>query len=98
MHGLNIMKGFSTCQLDASIVASVHSITLALVKPDNETFLPVSWDLAIKDNLSSKIADHGGTCITCCHDHLHHYMPGGPAALPDFIFEMAFFTISIVIV
>ena len=37
------------------------------------TLLPVIWDLAIMDYHSSKIADYGSTCITCCLDHLHHY-------------------------
>ena len=46
------------------------------------------------DNHDSKVEDHGGTFITCCLDHLHHYADG-PAALSDYIFEITFFTMSI---
>ena len=68
-------------QLEASIVASVQSITLALVKADNETLLPVSWDLAITYNCSSKIGDHGGT-LSPAALIISTTMPDGPAALP----------------
>ena len=58
-------------QLEVSIVASVMSITHALLKADTETLL-TQWGLAFTNNCGSEIGDHGGTCITCCLDHLHH--------------------------
>ena len=63
------------------------------LQADNETLLPVSLDLAITNNCGSKIPDHGGTCS---HNDLNT-MPDGPAALSDFIFKNAIFTMSIVI-
>ena len=66
------------------------------LQADNEILLPVSVDLAITNNCGSKIADHGGTCITCSPNDLNT-MPDGPAALSNLIFKNAIFTMSIVI-
>ena len=47
-------------------------------------------------NYSSKIAGHSAT-VSFAAVIISTTMPCGPAALPDFIFEVAFFTMPIVI-
>ena len=51
--------------LEASLVASVQIITIAHVKADTNTLLPVSSDLAIINNCSSKIEDNCGPNLVC---------------------------------
>ena len=46
--------------------------------------------------MNDEVMDHGSICINCCSVHLHHY-PDGPTALLNFILEMTFFTIRMVI-
>ena len=48
-------------QYQSSIVASVQSITIFLVKADNEALLPVSWNLPIsRDKASSTMMKSSG--------------------------------------
>ena len=47
---------------------------LSLVEADNETLLPVRGYLAITNDCSCKVTDHGGAHVTGCSYHLHHYV------------------------
>ena len=68
------------------------------MKADNETLLPVSWDLAIMDNHRSKIMDQFMVAsVSTAALIISTTMPDGLTALHGFIFQTAFFTMSIVI-
>ena len=70
--------------------------TLTLVEADDETLLPLGGYLAIANDCSYKVTDHGGTRVVGCSYHLHHYAYW-PGAMPAFIWEIAFLTILVVI-
>ena len=59
------------CQLETAVVAPFQCIPLSLVEADNETLLPVRGYLAIANDCSSEVTDHGGAMS--CSYHLHHY-------------------------
>ena len=86
----------ATCYFLAYCQDWTGPCTLALVKADKmrqRNFAPTQFT-----NYSrSKIVDHGGTSVSPAALIISTTMHDGPAALPDFIFEMAFFTMSIVI-
>ena len=46
---------------------------LALVEEDNETMLPLREDLAIANDCSCEVTDHGGANVTSCSYHLQCY-------------------------
>ena len=83
-------------QFQFPIVASVQSITLSLVKADNEALLPVSWNFPFRmiavARLQIMVAPVSPASLI-----ISTTTPDGPAALPNFILEMAFFTLSMVI-
>ena len=72
---------------------------------DNETLHPVRGYFAITNDCSCKVTDHRGTHVTGRSHHLQHYawwasiLPAfiRPSAVPAFIWQIAFLTISLVI-
>ena len=55
-----------------AVVFPFQCITLTLVEADNETLLPVRGYLAIANDCSCEVTDHGGVHVTGCLYH-HHY-------------------------
>ena len=61
------------CQLQTAVVAPFQYIPLSLVEADNETLLPVRGHLAIVNDCSCEVTDHGGAHVNGCSYHLYHY-------------------------
>ena len=67
-----LSRTFMTCSVRL-IVVPFQCIPLNLVEGDNETLLQVRGYLAIANDCSCKVMDHGGAHVTDCSYHLHHY-------------------------
>ena len=84
------------CQLETGVVAPFQCSPLTLVEADNETLLLVRGYLVITNDCGCEVMDHGGA-HTLDARIISTTMPDEPGALPTFICEIAFLTISVVI-
>ena len=75
------------------IVSPFQCISLILAEADNETLLPVRGNLAIMNDCSCEVMGHRGAVSPAAH--IINTMLDGPGALPTFIWEISFLTISI---
>ena len=66
-------QGLSWPALSTMVVSPFQCIPLTLVEADNETLLPVRGYLAIANDCSCEVIDHGGARVTSCSYYLHHY-------------------------
>ena len=83
------------CQLETAESSRFQCIRLTLVQTDSETLLPVKGYLAITNDCSCEVTDHGGACVTGCSYHLHHYT-WWTRCFARLVWEIAFLTISVV--
>ena len=83
-------------QLETAVVAPIQYIPLAIVEADNETLLPNGGYLAIVNDCSWLWPQIMDGPVSPAARIFFTTMPDGPYALPAFVWEIVFLTISMI--